>query len=106
MRLREARIILTSDHSPEELERRLLQAFGGFTKMSRAFGVWQSPSGEVYEEHVIVYDVAAEPTHENELKLRRLADWARVEYDQEAIYLRWPEGDVELIDGTSVEAAA
>src|SRR5262245_39404215 len=41
-----------------DLQRELLEQFGGFTILPTSQGRWQSRAGRVYQEEVVVYEVA------------------------------------------------
>ena len=44
-----------------ELEKRLADAFNGYTLYSFGVGVWRDPSGNLVNEPVYVYDVVIKP---------------------------------------------
>lgn len=105
---REARIIapiLDNDGQPvtealQSLERRLVQSFGGFTRMQHGTGGW-ADKGRVQVEGVIVYDVAVETTDRtHRTALHSIANLLRMEAKQQAVYLRYPSGEVELVEGS------
>src|SRR5436305_1540514 len=41
-----------------DLQRELLEQFGGFTILPTSQGRWQSRAGRIYQEEVVVYEVA------------------------------------------------
>ena len=84
---------LNAEHA--SLRLRLAETFGGFTAI-KADGGWSGEGGFV-SEPVTLYDIACEPSHETERKLRELAQWARMAAEQEAIYLRLPSMIVEFV---------
>jgi hypothetical protein len=102
--LREARINLpVADNSGkpldtvrDQLARALAESFGGFT-LTRGRGGWINADGKLYDEPVHVFDVAAEDNADSETKLEAIADWLKVAANQEAVYVRFPSGRVQIV---------
>lgn len=109
--LREAAIILPirdTRGNPTETYRRkfveaLILAFGGVT-VTNAEGYWRSPSGQVVAEPVKIYTVAAPATGKSADTLQRLAAEACIALAQEAIYLRYHDGEVVLLTAEHAKA--
>lgn len=83
-----------------ELRRELAQRFGGYT-MTTGQGGWVSPTGELVEEPVAIYDVAIRDGAVERDDLWQLAHVYRGKAKQEAVYLRFPDGRVFLVDKAS-----
>ena len=109
--LKEAKIILPVEHNGEATTwsflRRVVAEFGGYTAI-RAEGAWTAaPDGRIVIEPVIVVTVALPPLAAVVSQFRDLAEAARVEFAQEAIYIQLPNGDVEFVTvETTAERAA
>lgn len=111
--MREARIILprfdNDDVALTEvhtwLRRQLAGAFNGFTAAD-ADGYWLGEKYTVYSERVTFYDVAMAPTGSNDLILRNVARVCGIMAKQQAVYVRYASGDVDIIDLTEEIAAA
>jgi hypothetical protein len=79
-----------------ELHRELLGQFGGFTIHPTSLGRWQSRAGRVYQEEVVVYEIAV-----SEVKIPLLRDVvSRLgrRLGQLAMYFDAPPPSVEIID--------
>jgi hypothetical protein len=77
--------------------KRLMRAFGGCT-VREAAGMWEGPDGADYCEPVWELVAACEPGPDAEATLRDCAaDVARLG-NQLAVYVRFPSGDVEIIN--------
>jgi len=108
--MREARIILPladNDGKPvdtahEYLKGRLCRLFGGFTA-TPVMGGWMDDSGRLYEDRSIAYDVAMEDTYENARKVGSIAEIAGQMAKQLAMYVRLPNGNVQILN---IEPAA
>jgi hypothetical protein len=72
-----------------DLHRELLGQFGGFTIHPTSLGRWQSRAGRVYQEEVIVYEVAV-----SEDKVPLLRDVV----SRLAMYFDAPPPSVEILD--------
>lgn len=97
--LKEARIVMpivigSSAHG--SMQDALLQAFGGFTSY-QGQGQWLD-GGETEYDDVIVYDVAAENNVDAMSKLRSIAMTAGQALGQKAVYIRFPDGRVEIVE--------
>ena len=109
--MREARIILPKlDNNGNDLAfahvalaRDLCQAFGGATACDTR-GMWVGYDGTLYDEPGTAYDVAMDATEENARALRNLAVRYGHLCGQEAMYVRYACGKVEIVD-TRHEAA-
>lgn len=111
--MREARIILpVADNAGNPLDlihrrlaRALCQTFGGAT-VAETRGMWVSSSGKLYDEPGRAYDVAMADTPENAAMLRAIAMTAGASAGQEAVYVRFASGEVNIIDIPAADAAA
>lgn len=88
-----------------DTSRALAEAFGGCT-MVDAMGVWKARPGVFQREPVKQLIAAYEPNRTNDAKLRKLAVKFGCEAWQEAMYVRYASGDVEIIDMHNMPAAA
>lgn len=75
----------------------LANTFGGCTTRE-ARGAWVSPSGELFNEPVWEVVAAYEPSPEHDRTLRNLAGYVGKVGKQQAVYLRYASGDVEILD--------
>lgn len=85
------------DRLRASLEEHLTDIYGGYTILP-ANGGWRSPSGLVHREPVWIFDVAAPDTAAVRDHLREIASWLANDANQEAIYVRHANGDVEFIE--------
>jgi len=98
--MKEARLIVPRHHQWQTVvEKRLTEAFGGFTLIF-AHGGWKDKTGAFITEPVAVYDVAMDVTRDNRNKLMQIARETMVALNQEAVYVRLPSGDVLLVTRT------
>lgn len=104
--MREARVILpmydNDGHSLEHvhtyLKQQLCLAFGGYTAI-KSFGGWMDrKTGKLYEEEGTAYDIACDDTQVTKDVLLGLAQILINLASQEAIYLRLPNGDVQIVE--------
>ena len=105
--MREARITMplvgqyltteSSERIHKLLALRIAKRFGGYTA-TKGYGGWVDARGDLIEEGVMVYDIAATPDEAADRDVRELAEWAGRELKQEAVYVRTFSGDVEIID--------
>jgi hypothetical protein len=65
------------------LERRLVDAFGGYTTHSMCVGVWKNPAGQITQEPVYVYDVVIGAGEHDSLSA--ILDEYKKEAEQEAV---------------------
>jgi hypothetical protein len=79
-----------------DLHRELLAEFGGFTIHPTSQGQWRSRAGRVYQEEVVVYEVAI-PEDKVDL-LRDVVCRLGRELGQLAMYFDAPPPSVEIID--------
>lgn len=75
----------------------LIDAFGGCT-VSEAFGSWRNADGVVMSEPVWQLVTAYEPDANNDATLHTLATNVGKLARQQAVYVRYASGDVEIID--------
>ena len=102
--MREALIILPNEDNHgrhivavhDRLQVALCNVFGGYTA-TQACGGWQSTDGARIEESVTCYMVAMEDSQANAAVLREIALDAGKEAKQEAMYVRYASGEVEII---------
>lgn len=76
---------------------RVAKRFGGYTA-TKGYGGWVDASGNLIEEAVTVYDIAATPDEAADADLVELAEWFGRELRQEAVYVRSFAGEVSIID--------
>lgn len=101
---REARIIAPQrdndgrevEAALQSLEQSLSHSFGGFTRTA-GYGGWFD-GGKVVKEAVHVYDVACDLTSDTAVKLRHIAVGLLRDARQQAVYLRYPNGHVEIVE--------
>jgi hypothetical protein len=79
-----------------ELQRDLLSHFGGFTIHPTSQGKWQSRGGRVYQEEVVVYEVAV--PEESVPHLRQMVTNLGWRLGQLAMYFDAPPPSVDIID--------
>lgn len=103
--MREARLILPVQGNDGQellpfhllLRRMLVRTWGGYNS-SHVTGGWVDHAGTLYEDEGIAYDVAMEPHEGNNQILRSLAVDFGSRMGQLGVYLRYPSGDVEILD--------
>lgn len=79
------------------LKERLCAAFGGFT-MTLGHGGWVNEKGEVEKDSVAIYDVAIDSDRDAPWELiHRFAVEAGTALDQKSVYVRYPNGEVDII---------
>ena len=79
-----------------DLQRELLAKFGGFTIHPTSQGRWQSREGRVYQEEVVVYEVAV--LQEKIPALREAISRFGRRLGQLAMYFDAPPPSVDIID--------
>jgi hypothetical protein len=84
------------------LHRELLVQFRGFTIHPTSLGRWQSRRGRLYEEEIVVYEVAV-PADKVPL-LREVVCRLGRQLDQLAMYFDAPPPSVEIIDLSNTPA--
>lgn len=102
--LREARINLPVvdntgklvDTVRDQLARALAESFGGFT-LTHGRGGWINADGRLFDKPVYVFDVAADDSEDSEMKLAAIANWLKHAARQDAIYVRYPSGRVQIV---------
>jgi hypothetical protein len=85
------------------LQRELLAQFGGFTIHPTSQGRWQSRQGRVYQEEVVIYEVAV-PEDQISL-LRDIVVRLGWQLGQEAMYFDAPPPSVSIIDLSEAHGA-
>lgn len=108
--LREARIImpLAGDRLHckkvhDTLQRQLCEAFGGFTKFTGSGG-WVDSRGNLLSDANIIYDVAIDSERDSPSDLiARFAIEAGRALAQDSVYVRYPNGAVDIIKLTYSE---
>lgn len=98
MMLREARVVLPKNaQGHARLRRRFAEAFGGYTE-TEGRGGWVNGDGVLEQEQVRVYDVAMDPGPEARAQLSEIARGVLLASKEAAIYVRYADGDVEIIE--------
>lgn len=77
--------------------RRLALAFGGAT-VSEGQGLWIAPDGTLFDEPVWRVETATVPGPNTDAILRGIAYQVGRDGRQQAVYVRFPSGDVEVLD--------
>lgn len=77
--------------------RALCATHGGATAWDAA-GYWASPEGQLYKDGVKVIQSAMTKSDDNRSSLRALALDVLADTDQEAVYVSYAGGEVEIID--------
>lgn len=103
--MKEARIILpVVDNMLKSLNihdafmRSVTDMFGGFT-MTTGSGGWKRDNGEYVDDDVAIYDIACDEHSDSTYdKLFLLATEYGRQLGQQAVYLRYPDGEVEIVD--------
>lgn len=85
-------------------EAALVAAFGGCTAIEAA-GSWQG-SDTTYREAVVHFTVAYEPCVDNNMKLFGIAQGVVKDADQEAVYIRYADGEVKFVTPAHIEKVA
>ena len=98
--MREAQLIMPRDcaQAIAHLRTRLLDAFGGYTQ-HEATGAWRVQDGKVLYDHHHVFTVASDQGNmtEDTATLRAICRNIGREADQQCVYLRGFDGEVELV---------
>ena len=96
--MREARLIIpmACESSRADLERWLVEYFGGFTTYSGRGG-WRAPDGTVQTERIRIYDIASAWGPDDLAELRDIISVIGLQCAQQSIYVRWPDGVVEIV---------
>jgi hypothetical protein len=99
--MKEARIVMPENTGINEsvvhtaLTQELLEAFGGFTS-HRGQGAWLDNGKTVWDD-VVIYDIACDENRDYTYdKLFEIAQRAGRALDQQAVYIRYPDGFVEI----------
>lgn len=79
-----------------DLQRELRENFEGFTIIPTSQGQWQSRAGRLYQEEVVVYEVAIE--EDKVSLLREIVCQIGLRLGQLAMYFDAPVPSVEIID--------
>ena len=98
---REACIIVPHTMGDENMKERarltelLVRAFGGIT-ISDSYGIWQDPDGAFIREPVQQFVFACSEDISNNT-ITSIAAEACIRFKQDAIYVRYPDGTVDII---------
>lgn len=102
--LREARIVMpffataASLDVHSKLRKALCDTFGGFTATGGQGG-WRAPDGSIVQDNVTVYDVAMDGHRDGPYDaLARIAIEAGKALNQQSVYVRYCNGNVDIID--------
>lgn len=106
--MREACIICPQhDNDGQSLQRvlknsqtALAKQFGGYTCLPGKGG-WINGAGKLQAEPVWQLNVAYEPSAANDAKLESVARYIGHEGRQQAVYVRFASGDVQIIETTA-----
>lgn len=77
--------------------RSLCETHGGATSWV-AKGYWVNANGKLFADDVVVIQSAMTKSEGNREALRALAALVLADTDQEAVYVSYPGGEVEIID--------
>lgn len=106
--MREGLIVLPHTVAVEKhrlLQDKLIDSFGGFTAVT-AQGAWKDPNTKiVHVEPVAQYIIAYEPNAEQNLELLKIAEWLLSATSELAIYMRYADGNVAIVDKQKGDAA-
>lgn len=99
--MREARIILPNCmpdcvNANRWLETEIVRCFGGCTR-SFGFGSWVDDEGCVISEPISIYDIAVPDIQASRSALFRMAWTVADMAKQDCVYLRFPDGEVQLV---------
>ena len=112
--LREARIVMphgdtyASIMAHNDLRKNLASAFGGFTCF-RGEGGWVDVNGNLIRDDVTIYDIAIDNDRDAPFDLlHRFAVEAGRALGQQSVYVRYPNGEVDIVDleKTSADASS
>jgi hypothetical protein len=78
------------------LESELLDLAGGFTRQEGLIGFWRSDAGRVYEDRMRGYTVALGTRNARATVIALARRWC-VAFAQEAMYVRLPGGNAEIV---------
>jgi hypothetical protein len=82
----------------------VVSEFGGATVHRDVIGSWMTPEGELIQEPVIAFDVAYEPSMDNDYRFQAIAIRAANQAAQRTVYVRFPSGEV-IIPDVQIHAA-
>lgn len=113
-KLREAKILVplrdnhgaSLEHVHASVTERLFAAFGGVT-WTVVDGAWKDPNdGQLYVERSVAFTVAV-PEDEgaignDDCDLCRIARFAMIAGEQKAIYVQFPDGEVQILQAERV----
>jgi hypothetical protein len=103
--MKEARIIIPMFNLFQGaiIARHLIAAFGGLTE-TVGYGAWVDPKGETIHEQIKVFDIAYAGDNEGDNKLFDIANAYRIDAEQTEVYLRYGNGEVQMVrDGSKME---
>lgn len=92
-------------HVKHYAEIALSRAFGGVTAIA-AKGSWVNAQGELIQEPVWQLVSAYEPSQANDETLAKVARYIGGEGKQDAVYVRYASGDVDILDTKRATEAA
>lgn len=103
--MREAKMFLPRNGDMDvhiaQVIRHVNAAFGGCSVMTGS-GYWVSPKdGKTFAEEICSVEIAYEQTAENDHKLYDIANAFRIDAKQQAVYLRYADGHVQLVNALS-----
>jgi hypothetical protein len=106
--LKEATVILPDNAEYDAhlltFQHELATIFGGYT-VTKGEGGWVSPRGDHVRDLVRVYTVAMADSEANADVLEEIALRYGRQLGQEAVYIRFPNGNVDIIDTAQAIAA-
>lgn len=99
--VKEARIIFPRETPNQntaiyQMNRAIIAEFGGASEFV-GNGFWKAPNGKEFAEEIIAFDIAYEPSDENDAKLYDIAWHAMNQAGEQSVYLRYGNGHVQLI---------
>jgi hypothetical protein len=99
--LREALVILPDSKNDKPihatLKRELCNVFGGYTA-TPCQGGWVNPQGELIEDYGTAYSVAMLDSEANRAVFKEIANTIGKLAKQQAMYVRYANGEVEIFD--------
>lgn len=99
--MREARIIFAGEHTAwMDGVNALLKSFDGST-VYIGWGNWRDQDGKLLTESIRIADIAYDQNTKNDLRLYDIADAYRNAADQQAVYLRYGNGHVQMVTAKS-----
>lgn len=87
-------------HTFDTILASLVDLWGGVTHHT-ASGMFRNAARRVQHETVMVINIAFSDTPINRSVIRGIARNFAVDHDQESVYVRWPDGQVQFITRNS-----